>query len=119
MASRNPVFGVVAAIAAILAASPAMAEDSDDITAAMMCGSVYKIVAKQSKGLAAATAYDAAFAMITRLAELLDVPVEDEAVQSRMEMSDGIVAEMIAADDSLGDMVDECNGAYDMDVAVN
>lgn len=120
MSSRRAVIGMMmTAVAAVFAATPAAAEESDDVSVAMMCGSVYRVAAKQSKGMAAARAYDASHAMITELARLLDTTVEDEAVQSRMKWSDDIVAEMIAADDSLGDMVAECNEAHSLDVAVD
>lgn len=117
MGNRHAVLGALAAIAMATTAAPTAAQqepeqDSDDVAAAMMCGSVYRVVAKQSKGSAAAEAYDASHTAISELATLLGTPVEDEEVRTRMKYSDEIVAEMLQAGEDLGEMVAECNLAY-------
>jgi len=123
MGNRHAVLGALAAVAIAMAmtAAPAVAqqepeEDSDDVAAAMMCGSVYRVVAKQSKGSAAAQAYDASHAAITELATLIGTPVEDDEVRTRMQYSDEIVAEMLQAGEDLGEMVAECNLAFGLSI---
>lgn len=122
MRSRYAVFGTLIALtmaAAPVAAQDAQEEDSEDLSAAMMCGSVYRVVAKQSKGMAAAEAYDASHTAISELATLLGTTVEDEAVRTRMKYSDEVVGEMLAGGESLGEMVEECNAAFGLSIAAD